>query len=235
MRMPTLFRSLLLGALIGLPWLASAAEEVDQSEQAVVPEVKRLDLRAPRFASNDFELGAVFGGYFMRYYYQSKIYGLRANYYINEDVYLHLAYDNTTISSNRLRLIAPGCVNPTGATCSYVPNSSERAWTATTAGIGLSGLLPGEVYVFGKYSFLTSGYVFGGLGKVNFDGKSEKAFTVGGGTRTYLTNWLVLNSEVRNYVYTIDKSRTVGYYNPKSTYRKGVVSGQASIGLSVIF
>jgi hypothetical protein len=92
-----------------------------------------------------------------------------------------------------------------------------------------------RIYLFGNYSFLTSGYVFGGMGTVNFNGRSEKALTTGGGTKLYLTNWLILNIEARTYLYTISRGNTVGYYNPADTYRKGVISGEALVGLSVVF
>jgi outer membrane beta-barrel protein len=234
MRMPSLFRNLLLGALIGLPWVASAAEDTDNLNQAVVPEVKRLDLHAPSFPSKDFEIGYVRGGYLMPYYYNSKIQGLRFNYHINEDFYLHLDYDETTVSSKNLRLLPDDCY-VTGLNCDPISGTGARKWTATTVGLGLSGLLPGELYVLGKYAFLTSGYVFGGMGTVNFNGRSEKTITTGGGSKLYLTNWLILNFEARTYLYTISRGNTKGYYNPKDTYRKGVISGESLIGLSVVF
>jgi len=235
MRMPSLFRNLLLSALIGLPWVASAADGTDNPDQAVVPEVKRLDLQAPRFPSKDFEVGFVIGTYVMPYYpYPKRLRGLRINYNINEDLYIHLDHDETKVSSKSLRLLPDGCLE-TGLNCVPINGSGERRWTATTVGVGLNGLFPGELYLFNKYSFLTSGYVFGGLGTVNFNGRSEKALSTGGGTKLYLTNWLIFNFEARTYLYTISRGNTIGYYNPADTYRKGVISGQVVGGLSVVF
>jgi outer membrane beta-barrel protein len=216
MRIHTLLRPLLLGALSALPLLTLAAEPPAVPEQAVDPEVIRLDLRTPRYPSNDFEISAGYGIFGIRLYGASETTNYRLAYHLNEDFYIEAAVAETTMSSKRLNHPIPGDPGNT---------SNEEPLKSTLVSIGYKGLLPGEVYLFGNYGFLTEGYMFGGLGKTTFRGKDEKTVAFGAGSKLYLTNRIALKSEVRNTFLTVDyKGR-----------RKSTMSGEATVGLAFLF
>jgi hypothetical protein len=83
-------------------------------------------------------VGLLYGSYIMPYYpYPKRLTGLRINYNINEDLYVHLDYDQTTVSSKSLRLLPAGCLE-TGLNCVPIVGSGERKWSATTVGFGFT-------------------------------------------------------------------------------------------------
>jgi outer membrane beta-barrel protein len=226
--------SLLFGALAALPLSAHAVEPLDAPDQVIVPEVKQPVLNTPRFPSSDIELGIVRGQYGIRYYGFSRTTGLRLAYHINEDFYFEAQVDQTDVSSKRLWRVSPTW-NPNG------PNDPVTNPKYSFQGVvplktvmlstGYEGLIPGEIHLFNKYDFLTTGYVLGGVGRVNFNSRNETAFRLGSGFRVYLTNSIVFRTEAITDFYSIDR------YSKKlnKIQRKGVFDGALSGGLSFIF
>ena len=226
--------SLLFGALAVLPLAAHAADPLDAPDQVIVPEVKQPVLQAPRFPSSDIELGFVLGEHAIRYYGFSRTTGLRLAYHINEDFYFELQMDHTDVSSKKLWVVSPswkpkGPVNPvTNPKYSFQGDVPLKTLMLSTA---YEGLFPGEIHVFDKYDFLTSGYVLGGLGRISFNGRDENAFRLGSGIRIYLTNSVVFRTEATTDFFTINK------YGSKlnKMQRKGVYDGALNAGLSFLF
>src|SRR5450631_4483063 len=67
---------------------AGAADQPASSDQVVVPQVDRRDVKLPRFPSNDFEIGAFVGTYATQNFGTSAVAGLRAGYHITEDCFV---------------------------------------------------------------------------------------------------------------------------------------------------
>lgn len=221
---------LLFGAAVALPSLVQAADTVEAitaPELAITPTIQLGDLHAPRFPSRNFEIGLVVGDHANKYYGFSRTKGIRAAYRITEDFYVEGQIDKSMISDKRLWVKNPA---GSGSSAKYLFQGDvpEDAYMLT---MGYEGLLPGELHVFRHYDFLTSGYAFGGIGKINFNGKSENAFRFGGGSRLFLTNSIVLRSEVTTDFFTFDKPSP----KLKKIQRKGAQSGALSVGVSFIF
>jgi outer membrane beta-barrel protein len=219
------FRSLLLGASLALPFLAQAADTASAPELAITPEVQSTAQHPPAYASRDFEVGVVYGGHAIQYYGFSTSIGLRLAYHINEDFYVEGQYDNSDISDKRFWVKAPA-----GSSKKYL-SKNDVPLRSTMVVMGYEGLIPGEVHLFGHYDYLTTGYLFGGVGRINFNDNNEKAFRLGVGTKLYLTNSIVIRTEAYTDFFTIDKPSP----KLKVVRRKGVQDGASSIGISYIF
>lgn len=215
---PTFLRSL-IAALALLPTLSQAQASAPMTDPAadlaVVPEVSRPPLREARYPSQDFEISLHRGQYLSRYYGVTRSNGLRIAYHLNEDFYVEASAGETTMSSKGLRVReADGTLSDGHAPLSYADLS-----------VAYNGLLPGELFVFGKYKFLTSGYLSGGVGQTRFQGRDELTLLVGGGSRLYLSRNIVLRSDVRGHMYTITRGGQ----------RKSTQNGEATVSLGFIF
>ena len=67
---------------------ASAQAQKPATEQVVVPEVERRDIRNPRYPSNDISVGAYLGTYATQNFGASFVYGVRLGYAITEDFFV---------------------------------------------------------------------------------------------------------------------------------------------------
>jgi outer membrane beta-barrel protein len=179
---------------------AAPASAAPASEQVVVPEVDRRDVRVPRFPSNDFEAGLFAGTYSTQNFGASAVAGLRLGYHISEDVFVEAVYAQTKVSDEDFRQILPS---------GLLANPSE---TLQYYNVSLGcNLLPGEVFIGRKYAKTTQLYLIGGLGSTKFAQQWRQTVNVGLGTRVSLADWAALQIDLRDHVYSLDllgKSRT---------------------------
>ena len=65
-------------------------------------------------------------------------------------------------------------------------------------------IFPGEVFIGKKYSFNNSLYILLGGGNTTFVENDYFTYTIGLGTRFYLTDYFALHATVKNHVFDID-------------------------------
>jgi outer membrane beta-barrel protein len=205
MRLRDIVPPLLLILTGALPCLAHATDSVAApqaaaTEQVVVPEVDRRDVRVPRFPSNDFEAGLFAGTYSTQNFGASAVAGLRLGYHISEDVFVEAVYAQTKVSDEDFRQILPS-----GLLAS--PSETLKYYNVS---LGYN-LLPGEVFIGRNYAKTTQLYLIAGLGSTNFAQQWRQTVNFGLGTRVSLADWAALQIDLRDHVYSLDllgKSRT---------------------------
>ena len=185
---------LLLAAVAALPALAQTTPPKPASEQVIVPQVDRRDVKLPRFASNDFSLGLFAGTYATQNFGTSAVSGVRLGYHITEDVFVEGSYGRSKVSDEDFRQIFPnGGIFPTG--------KQALRYTNVMAGINV---LPGEVF-FGRNTAKSSqGYVLAGVGSTNFAGQKRQTVSAGFGLRVVFTDWFAAQADVRDHIYSLD-------------------------------
>lgn len=185
---------LLLAAVAALPALAQTTPPKPASEQVIVPQVDRRDVKLPRFASNDFSLGLFAGTYATQNFGTSAVSGVRLGYHITEDVFVEGSYGRSKVSDEDFRQIFPnGGIFATG--------KQALRYTNVMAGINV---LPGEVF-FGRNTAKSSqGYVLAGVGSTNFAGVKRQTVSAGFGLRVVFTDWFAAQADVRDHIYSLD-------------------------------
>lgn len=185
----------LAATLVAAPALAQGQSSPAKSanEQVVVPQVDRRDVQPPKFPSNDFEVGAFLGTYATQNFGSSFVYGLRLGYAITEDFFVQGAYGSTKVSDDNYRQILPGGI---------FPNETETlSYYSLSVGYNV---LPGESFIGSKRALASALYVIAGIGSTNFNDQRKQTFNFGLGSRVFFKDWLALQIDVRDHIYTID-------------------------------
>jgi outer membrane beta-barrel protein len=172
---------------------AYAADEVSKTEQVVIPEVARRDIQLPRFPSRDFSVGILAGTYSSQNFGASAVAGLRLGYHITEDFFVEGVIAQTKVSDSNYRQILPGGIFP--------DERETLSYYNLSAGYNV---LPGEVFLGGKYAKPFSLYLIGGIGSTSFHEQRKATFNFGSGMRVYLSNRIALQIDVRDHVFALD-------------------------------
>jgi outer membrane beta-barrel protein len=209
-------RQAVLMALTLLLSLAAAAQvpATTAVENVINPQVERRTVKPPRLPSRDIGIGLFAGTYATQNFGAATVSGLRVAYHITEDFFVEGTYGRSKVSDEAFRNVLPGGI--------FVNRTDKLAYTQVSAGYNL---LPGEVF-FGKGNAkITQGYVVAGFGSTHFAGQKKQTFNVGAGGRLLLADWLALQADVRDHIFSLDLLGT----------RKRTQNLEATIGLTVYF
>ncbi len=163
------------------------------SDQVVVPEVDRRDLKLPRYPSNDFALGAFVGTYATQNFGASLVYGVRLGYAITEDFFVEGAYAQTNVSDETFRQILPGGV--------FGKEKEKLSYYNLAAGYNV---LPGEVFIGANRALASAFYLLGGLGSTNFNDQQRQTIVLGVGARVFMKDSFAFQVDMRDYIFSLD-------------------------------
>lgn len=188
--------SCLLAVLLASAALpAAAADEPAKpgSEQVVVPEVQRREVKLPRIPNKDFEIG-VYGGVFSTQNFgSSAVGGLKLGYHITEDVFVQAAFGQTKVSDEAFRQILPGGV--------FVDKKEKLSYYNLSAGFNI---LPGEVFIGSRWAKASQVYLIGGLGSTKFVDQRRQTFNLGMGLRVLLADRFSVQVDLRDHIFKLD-------------------------------
>ena len=185
----------LASAFALLPSAARAADTpaATTTDQVVVPQVDRRDVKLPRIPSNDFEIGLLAGTYATQNFGSSAVGGVRLGYHITEDFFVEGVYAQTKVSDEMFRQILPGGV--------FTEQKQKLTYYNVSVGYNL---LPGEVF-FGKNVAKASAmYIIGGVGSTKLADQSHQTFNLGVGMRVFLKDWAALQVDMRDHIFSLD-------------------------------
>jgi outer membrane beta-barrel protein len=190
---------LLALAAAALPALASAADNgtndsaAQATEQVVVPQVERRDVKVPRIPSNDVEFGAYLGTYETQNFGSSAVEGLRLGYHITEDVFVEGVYAQTHVSDASFRQVLPGGVFP--------QEKEKLKYYNLSAGYNV---LPGEVFFGAHHAKTYALYVIGGVGSTTIVDQRKQTFNFGIGSRVFFTDHVAAQVDIRDHIFSLD-------------------------------
>ena len=176
---------------------ANAAEQAPattaSSDQIVVPEVARREVKLPRFPSNDFDFGVYGGTYSTQNFGTSAVGGLRLGYHITEDFFVQSVIAQTKVSDASFRQILPGGVFP----------KEKEKLRYYNLSLGYN-ILPGEVFIRTKYAMPFSLYLIGGVGSTTIDQQRRATFNFGSGMRVFFNDHIALQFDARDHIFSLD-------------------------------
>ena len=187
--------SMLLFAAAALGVLPAAAQTQPggTSEQVVVPDVARRDLKLPRFPSKDLSVGIFAGTYAAQNFGSSAVYGVRLGYHLTEDFFTEAVYARTQITDEDFRLILPGGIFP----------EAKQTLSYYNLSIGYN-VLPGEVFLGRNIAKASAVYVIGGIGSTRFLEQRRQTFNFGLGMRVLPWDRFAIQVDLRDHVYSLD-------------------------------
>lgn len=180
-------------ALITMPAAAQTAAPPSASEQVIVPEVERREIKLPRFPSKDFSLGAFAGTYATQNFGASFVGGVRAGYHITEDIFVEGVIAQTKVSDESFRQVLPGGV--------FADETEKLSYYSLSAGYNV---LPGEVFIGRNRAKATQLYVIGGIGSTKFNDQRKQTVNFGLGLRLLLSDRIGVQVDARDHVFSTD-------------------------------
>ena len=163
------------------------------AEQVIVPQVERRDIKRPKYASNDFAVGLYAGTYATQNFGASTVSGVRLGYHITEDFFVDATLGRSKVSDENFRQVLPGGI--------FVNRTETLSYYSVSAGYNV---LPGEVFFGRSTAKATQGYILAGVGSTDFAGQKRQTVHAGFGLRLILTDWLAMQADVRDHVFTLD-------------------------------
>jgi len=163
------------------------------SNQAVVPEVERREVKLPKFPSNDIALGLFAGTYATQNFGASPVVGLRLGYHITEDWFVEGTLAQSKVSDAAFRQILPGGILPH-------PKENLRYYDFSAG----YNLLPGEVFPTAKRAKATAIYLIAGVGSTQFNAQRSQTVSFGLGGRLMLLDRAALQFDMRDHLFALD-------------------------------
>ncbi len=194
--MPNHIKSLALPALTA--WVALAApawaqEARPATEQVIVPQVERREVRPPQYPSRDFAVGLFAGSYATENFGAAAVGGLRLSYHVTEDIFVDMALGQSKVSDENYRQILPGGL--------FANGSEKLGYYSVSAGYNV---LPGEVFIGRGNALATQGYLLAGIGSTRFAGQRHQTLHAGFGVRVLMKHRFALQADVRDHVFSLD-------------------------------
>lgn len=163
------------------------------TEQVIVPQVDRREVRRPKFASNDFEIGLFGGVYAVQNFGTAGVSGARLGYHITEDFFAAATLGQTKVSDEAYRVGRPGGI--------LAQPSARMTYYDISVGYNL---LPGEAFFGRNTAKATQGYIVAGVGTTSFAGQRWQTFNVGFGLRLMVKDWFAVQADVRDHIFAND-------------------------------
>ena len=184
-----------LGALALLGNGSAFAQQTSRpdSNQVVVPEVERRDIKLPKFPSKDIAVGLFAGTYATQNFGAAAVVGARLGYHITEDWFVEATLGQSKISDEAFRQILPGGI--------FTDPKEKLTYYNFSAGYNL---LPGEVFPTARRAKATAIYLIAGVGSTKFNDQRSQTINFGLGGRLLLTDRAAVQFDMRDHVFSLD-------------------------------
>jgi len=203
-----------------LPWLllspavpAETTAPLPQTEQVIVPEVDRRDIRIPRIRARDYEASAFLGILSVEDFGAKPLYGARLAYHVSEDFFVEGLYGKSIVSDEALCNVG---------LCLFPNREEDLSIYALSVGYNL---FPGELFFGKNTAYNTTIYLLAGVGSTSFVDESHFTLNFGFGFRVVPRDWLAVHLTIRDYLFESDFLGTSKVTN----------NVELSLGVSYIF
>jgi outer membrane beta-barrel protein len=163
------------------------------SNQVVVPEVERREVKLPKFPSKDIAVGLFAGTYATQNFGAAAVFGGRLGYHITEDWFVEGTLGQSTVTDEAFRQVLPGGI--------FVNPEEKLSYYNVSAGYNL---LPGEAFPTAKRAKATAIYLIAGIGSTKFNDQRSQTVNFGLGGRLLLTDRAAVQFDMRDHVFSLD-------------------------------
>ena len=193
--------------LLALAGPALAQDTKPATDQVIVPQVDRRDIKRPKYPSNDFSIGLFGGTYSTQNFGSSGVGGVRLGYHITEDIFVEGVFGRTKVSDESFRQVLPGGI--------FVNRSETVSYYNVSAGWNV---LTGEAFFGRSTAKAWQGYLIAGIGSTDFAGTRRQTVSYGFGLRLVLNDWFAVQADVRDHTYSLDLlGKRQSTHNPEVT------------------
>ena len=163
------------------------------SNQVVVPEIERREVKLPKFPSKDIAIGLFAGTYATQNFGAAGVVGARLGYHITEDFFVEATLAQSKVNDEAFRQVLPGGI--------FVNKTEKLKYYNFSAGYNL---LPGEVFPTAKRAKATALYLIAGAGSTKFNQQRSQTISFGLGGRLMLLDRAAVQFDMRDHVFSLD-------------------------------
>ena len=157
------------------------------------PELERQKIDEALIDDEDFELGLFFGTLSIEDFGASELYGLRFNYFINEDFFVQANAGSAKAGLSSAEQLFPGNA--------VISNDKDYQYYDVNLGWNV---LPGEAFLGDDIAVNTSFYFVLGAGTTSFLDNKEFTLVYGAGYRALINDWLAFSVDTRNHRFNTE-------------------------------
>jgi outer membrane beta-barrel protein len=165
-----------------------------REELLIEPEIARREIVEPEIDTEDFEIGLYAGLLNIEDFGTSGVYGARFAYHLTDGIFMEAAIGTSEAKETSFELLGGDI---------QLLTDDQRDFTYYNLSVGYN-LLPGEVFLGGKYAYNSQFYLIGGIGSTRFGGDDEFTVNVGAGYRLLINDWLTLHLDARDHMFESD-------------------------------
>ncbi|WP_144391330.1 outer membrane beta-barrel domain-containing protein [Pleionea sediminis] len=191
-----IFLNIALIASIAVFGFVQAAEEkapANEPNKIYDPELERQQINEALIDDEDFEVGVFFGSLAIEDFGASELYGIRFNYFINEDFFLQASAGSAKAGLSSAEELFPGNA--------VISNDKDFQYYDINLGWNI---LPGEAFWRDDVAINTSFYFVIGAGNTSFLDNKEFTFVYGAGYRALINDWLAFSVDTRNHQFNTE-------------------------------
>lgn len=163
-------------------------------DKIVTPDLQRREITQDQLDSEDWEIGVYNGIFSIEDFGTNGVVGLRLAYHMTEDFVLEANYGMTEAKDSSIEVLGGGI---------QLLTDEQREYDYYNISL-VYNIFPGEVFIGSKYAFKNSLYLLFGGGNTTFAENEYFTYTIGLGTRFYLTDYIALHASAKNHVLDID-------------------------------
>ncbi len=186
-------KTLALATLTVLGAPAWGQEAKPATEQVIVPQIQRREVKPPQYPTRDFAVGLFAGSYATENFGAAAVAGLRVAYHITDDIFVDAALGQSKVSDENYRQILPGGL--------FARGSEKLSYYSFSAGYNV---LPGEVFIGRDRALASQGYILAGIGSTRIAGQRHQTLHAGFGVRVLMNQRFAIQADVRDHIFSLD-------------------------------
>ena len=170
--------------------------EVDNPilEKIITPDLERRTITEDQLDNEDWEIGLYTGVFSIEDFGSNSVSGIRFAYHMTEDFVIELNYGLTEAKESSIEVLGGGI---------QLLTSDQREYSYYNISIAYN-IFQGEVFFGENTAYNSTFYILLGGGNTTFNENDYFTYTIGGGLRFYLTDYLALHATVKDHIFNND-------------------------------
>ena len=184
----------LFGMLVMVSTNTQAADPLEKkTEQIILPELERREIKQASVDADDFEIGGFAGALSIEDFGVNPVYGVRLAYHLSEDIFAEIAAAQSKASETSFEVLSGGL---------QLLTEDERKLTYYNISIGYN-LFSGESF-FGKRAYNSDVFLIAGVGNTTFANSDNFTWNLGLGYRFIPRDWYTIRVDIRDHIFNSD-------------------------------
>jgi len=183
-------------------------------DKIITPDLERRSITEDQLDSEDWEIGLYTGVLSIEDFGSNSVNGIRFAYHMTEDFVVELNYGLSEAKESSIEVLGGGI---------QLLTSDQREYSYYNISI-VYNIFQGEVFLGKNTAYNSTFYILLGGGNTTFNESDYFTYSIGGGLRFYLTDYLALHATVKDHVF-----------NSEIIEDKTTNNLEATLGLSFYF